>query len=59
LWENSKNPGLGKKYERISKEISGLGVERHIIFYHEIKRGEIEIIRILHERMDLKSTLEE
>jgi toxin ParE1/3/4 len=34
-----------------------LSLEKHIIFYHIVDDAEIEVIRILHERMDLKRKL--
>lgn len=53
-----KNPELGKEYDGINSNLLGLRTGRHIIFYQVINAQEIEIIRILHERMDLKSRLE-
>ncbi|GET45590.1 type II toxin-antitoxin system RelE/ParE family toxin [Capnocytophaga felis] len=55
----SKNPQLGKKYDEIRKDLFGLKSGRHIIFYQAISEDEIEIIRILHEQMDLKSRIME
>ena len=52
--EIGKNPSIGKKYPEISKHLSGLKWGKHIIFYHNISEDGIEVIRILHERMDLK-----
>ena len=52
--EISENPGLGKSYTGVVKSIFGLKVGRHIIFYRLFSSEEVEIIRILHERMDLK-----
>lgn len=54
-----KNPELGKKYEEINSNLLGLRIGKHIIFYQIITDQEIEIIRILHERMDLKNRLDE
>ena len=54
----AENPGARKSYERISEKLLGLRIGRHIIFYQEISGNEIEIIRILHARMDLKSRLD-
>lgn len=34
-------------------------VGRHIIFYHEIDASLIEIVRVLHKRMDVESRLSE
>lgn len=57
--EISKNPNLGKNYPDIFEDIIGLRVGKHIIFYLENQNNEIEIIRILHEQMDLKSRIKE
>jgi len=57
--EIGKNPKLGKNYNGISKDLFGLKSGKHIIFYRSISEKEIEIIRILHERMDLKYRLTE
>ncbi len=57
--EISKNLGIGKNYDEIDSAILGLRVGKHIIFYRVIKSAEIEILRILHQRMDLKSRMEE
>lgn len=53
------NPGIGKEYYEINKNLLGLHAGRHIIFYQFIDKYEIEIIRILHERMDLNLRLNE
>lgn len=55
--EIADNPELGKNYEGIILTLFGLRVTRHIIFYRIISGNEIEITRILHERMDLKSRI--
>ena len=57
--EIGKNPEIGKGYYEINKNLLGLKVGRHIIFYQFINEYEIEVIRILHERMDLKIRLNE
>ncbi|MDO5615591.1 MAG: type II toxin-antitoxin system RelE/ParE family toxin [Cruoricaptor ignavus] len=54
-----ENPSLGKSYPEISKHLLGLKCEKHIIFYCQISNSEIEIIRILHGRMDLKRRINE
>ncbi len=51
------NPSCGKNYESVTQSLYGLKVNRHIVFYRMDKSGEIEITRILHERMDLKRRL--
>jgi toxin ParE1/3/4 len=53
------NPDLGKSYSEIGKGLSGFRSGRHIIFYSRIDEDLIEIIRILHEQMDLKSRIKE
>ena len=57
--EIGENPELGKDYTGIKRNLLGLKSGRHIIFYHLISEDEIEVIRILHERMDLKNRLTE
>jgi toxin ParE1/3/4 len=51
------NPELGKEYEEIKSNLFGLRTGKHIIFYQVINEQEIEIVRILHERMDLKNRM--
>lgn len=53
------NPDIGKKYNGISRNLLGLKSGKHIIFYQLLTEKEIEVIRILHERMDLKNKLTE
>ena len=53
------NPNVEKKYIEISDEILGLKIGRHIIFYHIFSGIEVEVIRILHEQMDLRNRLKE
>ena len=53
------NPKIGKPYEDIKKNIFGLKANSHIIFYRKMNEKPVEITRILHERMDLKSRLNE
>ena len=57
--EIGKNPNIGKLYTEISKYLFGLKTGKHIIFYHLISEDEIEVIRILHESMDLKNRINE
>lgn len=57
--EIGKDPTIGKEYNEIAKNLLGLHSGRHIIFYQFMAKDEIEIIRILHERMDLKNRLKE
>ncbi|PIQ47360.1 MAG: plasmid stabilization protein [Cytophagales bacterium CG12_big_fil_rev_8_21_14_0_65_40_12] len=57
--EIADNPHLGKGYDGISEGLLGIKSNRHIIFYRTINKSHIEIIRILHERMDLKNRISE
>uniref|UniRef100_UPI004047B4D6 type II toxin-antitoxin system RelE/ParE family toxin n=1 Tax=Mariniflexile sp. TaxID=1979402 RepID=UPI004047B4D6 len=57
--EIAENPGLGKNYEGISKQLLGIKANRHIIFYRTLNENYVEITRILHERMDLKKRIAE
>lgn len=55
----AKNPDSGKNYEGIAAGLLGQKVNRHIIFYRKPDPQFVEITRILHERMDLKSRITE
>lgn len=55
--EIGHNPKIGKVYTEISKNLFGLKSGKHIIFYHQVSEDELEVIRILHERMDLKNRM--
>ena|ERR1700690_393609 len=57
--EISENPNIGKNYDEIKKNIFGYKASQHIIFYRVVKPNEIEILRILHVRMDLKNRIQE
>jgi len=50
-------PSIGKNYEHIRKEYCGFHIKSHIIFYRITNGDTLEIIRILHERMDLPNRL--
>ena len=54
-----KNPDLGKEYNGISNNLLGLRTGKHIIFYQVISKDRVEVVRILHERMDLENRLNE
>jgi toxin ParE1/3/4 len=57
--EIGEYPDLGIEYTAIGRNLLGLKSGKHIIFYQLISDDEIEVIRILHERMDLKNRLTE
>jgi toxin ParE1/3/4 len=54
-----ENPDVGKEYDGISENLLGLKSGKHILFYKLLTEERIEIVRILHERMDLKNRLME
>lgn len=54
-----ENPEVGKEYDGINTNLLGLKCEKHIIFYKQISNDRIAVIRILHERMDLKKRITE
>ncbi len=54
-----EHPEVGKSYPEIDTSVMGLRVGKHIVFYRIVPSSDIEILRILHQRMDLKSRMEE
>ena len=57
--EIGENPSVGKNYRDISEQLLGFKSGKHILFYSKISEDEIEVIRILHESMDLKNRISE
>lgn len=56
----AKHPGSGKDYSHIRKGYYRLRVKSHYIFYrNNIKENYIEIIRILHQKMDIETWFDE
>ena len=53
----ANNAELGRNYDIVTKGILGFKSGEHIIFYSVISKNEIEVARILHGMMDLKSKL--
>jgi toxin ParE1/3/4 len=53
----SENSHLEISYEHIRKNYRASKIKSHLVFYR-IENKSIEIIRILHQRMDLKRRLE-
>jgi toxin ParE1/3/4 len=58
-WEIAEDPELGKNYDGVRQDLLGLKTSRHIIFYRKIDQNIVEISRILHGRMDLKTRIAE
>ena len=48
---------LSKPYDKIYEGLKGLKCGHHVIFYRCLPSGDILIVRILHEKMDLKRHL--
>lgn len=56
----SHNPDIGKDYSEIRDGYFCSKIKSHFIFYKVDKRkGIVKIIRILHERMDVKARINE
>jgi len=55
--EISDKADIGKNYEGIINLLFGLRAGRHIIFYRKLNQNEVEITRILHQKMDLKNRI--
>ncbi len=49
------NPRVGKAYDTILPGLMGFIANQHIIIYRVIEAGLIEVVRILHGRMDFKN----
>ncbi len=49
----------GKRYEGIFTGLLGKKAGKHIIFYRKVEGDVVEIVRILHELMDLKRRIKE
>lgn len=47
----------GKSAEQSRKNYRVAKVKYHLIFYRKIGNGMVEIVRILHQRMDIKNRL--
>ncbi len=56
----AKYPLTGKDYTKIRKGYFRSQIKSHFIFYKiNRKKDKIEIIRILHQRMDIETRLDE
>lgn len=49
----------GKEYSEIMAGLFGYRTGKHIVFYRQVSECAVEIVRILHERMDLKNRIGE
>jgi len=50
---------IGKHYDGILKSLYGIKAGKHIIFYRKVESDVVEIVRILHEQMDLSKRIRE
>ena len=56
----AENPLLGRDYSHVRKNYRSIRVQSHFIFYRYRKEEKIvEIIRILHQSMDIEERLKE
>jgi toxin ParE1/3/4 len=53
------NPGIGRTYDTILPGLLGFIANKHIVFYRVIEAELIEVVRILHGRMDIKNRIVE
>ena len=53
----SKTPSIGNNCDFIKPGYLKFPVSSHIVFYHSNSQSNIEIVRILHKRMDAKPQL--
>ena len=49
---------LGKAVDEVRKGYRVTKIKSHLIFYRQGENGTVEIVRILHQRMDIKRRLE-
>ncbi|MDE5578561.1 MAG: type II toxin-antitoxin system RelE/ParE family toxin [Alistipes sp.] len=50
---------LGREYKEIMPGLFGFLAGKHVVFYRAVSGSGVEIVRILHERMDLKNRVGE
>jgi toxin ParE1/3/4 len=48
-----------KQYPEIHRDIFGTRAGQHIIFFRRVAKDTIQVVRILHNRMDLRNRMEE
>lgn len=54
----AENPGIGKDYSRLREGYLCSKVKSHFIFYKSNKKENlVEIIRVLHQQMDIENRL--
>ena len=53
------NLDMAHDFEKIRKSYKYSKVKSHLIFFKKDKANEIEVVRVLHERMDIENRLTE
>ena len=48
---------IGKSGEQTRKNYRVTKIKSHLIFYRKVEDGIVEVVRILHQRMDIKKKL--
>ena len=57
--ELSDEPDKGRNCENIREGYQKYGIGKHFIFYRSTEQGRIEIVRVLHGRMNIEKWLVE
>ncbi|MDR0321688.1 MAG: type II toxin-antitoxin system RelE/ParE family toxin [Treponema sp.] len=55
--EIAENPAHGRKIDDIRAGYYKYKIGKHFIFYRLVSKSDIEIVRILHQKMDIESHL--
>jgi toxin ParE1/3/4 len=55
----AENQNMGRNYDDIDENTFGFLSGQHILFYDILNENEIQIVRILHSKMDLKNRIRE
>ena len=53
----SENFEIAKNFENVRKNYKYSKVKSHLVFYKKTINTEMEVVRILHERMDIKNRI--
>jgi toxin ParE1/3/4 len=53
----AENSSQGQRCDEIRTGYRKFPSGRHVIFYRSLETGAIEIVRVLHERMDMETHL--
>jgi toxin ParE1/3/4 len=55
----SENFGTAKDFGNVRKDYKYSKVKSHLLLYKKTENTEMEVVRILHERMDIKNRISE